>query len=88
VKYSGGKHFEVIFLGTSGGVELEVSDDGVGFDVAGVKDAEGLGLVSMQERIHLLNGTINIESKLGAGTRIRVRVPVTASSLASSVNTD
>jgi signal transduction histidine kinase len=86
-KYSGGKNFEVNFRGTSDGVELEVWDDGVGFDVAGVKDT-GLGLVSMRERIHLLNGTINIDSKVGAGTRIRVRVPVSASTLASSINTD
>jgi PAS domain S-box-containing protein len=87
-KYSGGKQFEVILRGTSNGVELEVSDDGVGFDMAGVKNTEGLGLVSMRERIHLLNGIISIDSEVGAGTRIRARVPVPASSLASSINTD
>jgi PAS domain S-box-containing protein len=73
-KYSGVKHFEVHLQGKPGGIELEVSDDGVGFDAAGVRSSEGLGLVSMRERILLLNGTISIESQPGVGTRIRVQV--------------
>jgi signal transduction histidine kinase len=36
----------------------------------------GLGLTSMRERVRLVSGTIEIESKPMAGTRIQVRVPV------------
>lgn len=79
-KYSGVKHFEVNLCGTSGGIELEISDRGLGFDVGSAKSTEGLGLVSMRERIHLLNGTISIESRPNAGTRIRTRVPVVTKS--------
>lgn len=75
-KYSGTKHFEVHLQGNPGEIELEVSDQGVGFDVASIKRAEGLGLVSMSERIHLLNGRINIESKPHMGTKIHASVPV------------
>ena len=79
-KYSGQKHFEVHLQGTLGQVELEVCDRGVGFDVASAKNATGLGLVSMRERVHLLNGTIKIYSKPNVGTRIHVRVPLTTES--------
>lgn len=75
-KYSGEKHFEVRLQGKPGEIELEVSDRGVGFDVTSLKSSEGLGLVSMAERIHVLNGTISIASKPNAGTRIRAYVPV------------
>jgi signal transduction histidine kinase len=76
-KYSGKKHFEVHLRGTREHVELEVSDSGVGFDTTDAQNAAGLGLVSMRERVHLLHGTINIDSKPNAGTRIHVLVPLT-----------
>lgn len=75
IKYSGQKQFEVRLHATAAGVELEVSDRGVGFDVASAKKTSGLGLISMRERVHLVNGTIQIDSKPNAGTRIRVTVP-------------
>ena len=80
VRYSGEKHFEVRLEGKPSEIQLEVSDRGVGFNVANVKKTEGLGLVSMRERIHLLNGTITIESIPGFGTSIRASVPLTSTS--------
>jgi signal transduction histidine kinase len=79
-KYSGEKYFEVHLQGTLGQVELEVCDCGAGFDVTSKKNAAGLGLVSMRERVHLLDGTIHIDSKPNAGTRIHVRVPLATES--------
>lgn len=75
-KYSGQKNFEVHLQGNSTEVELEVNDRGVGFDLSTSKNRSGLGLVSMRERVHLLNGTLHIDSNPNAGTRIRVLVPV------------
>jgi signal transduction histidine kinase len=48
----------------------------------------GLGLVSMAERIHRVNGTFTIDSQPNAGTRIRGRVPAAAQSkaMAAAVN--
>ena len=84
-KYSGEEHFEVHLQGAVHGIELEVRDRGVGFDVAKVKSGGGLGLLSMSERIHLLNGTISIESKANAGTKIHVCVPLPTRAKAMSV---
>ena len=78
IKYSGEKHFEVRLEAESEHLELEVSDQGVGFDAANTKNASGLGLVSMAERIYQVNGTFEIDSQPNAGTRIRARVPVAA----------
>jgi signal transduction histidine kinase len=75
IKYSGQKDFEVHLQGTPGGLELQVMDRGIGFDVGSVRNAGGLGLISMRERIQSVNGAIQVDSKPNGGTRIRVHVP-------------
>jgi signal transduction histidine kinase len=56
-------------------VTLEISDDGVGFDRGG--DFPGhLGLHSMRERAEGLDGTLEVESSPGSGTRIRAEIPI------------
>ena len=75
LKYSGVSEFSVSLRGAAGEIQLEISDGGVGFDVELAKWQKGLGLVSMQERVHLVHGTFAIESKVGSGTRIFIRVP-------------
>ena len=56
---------------------LDIHDDGVGFDPDGAFPGH-LGLRSMRERAAQLGGTLAINSALGCGTQIRVRVPVAA----------
>ena len=55
---------------------LTVTDDGRGFDSAGPQGASGLGLISMGERARLADGNFSLFSKPGAGTTIRVTVPL------------
>ena len=57
---------------------LVVQDAGAGFDVEAARQNGGLGLVSMQERIHLVQGQLFVQSKSGKGTRVVARVPVPA----------
>lgn len=78
VKYSGQKLFKVHLKGNADQIELEVSDQGAGFDAESMKNGRGLGLVSMAERIHLLNGSIIIDSKPNIGTTIHASVPLAA----------
>jgi signal transduction histidine kinase len=58
-------------------VEAEVIDDGRGFAVAATDTAPGGGLPSMAERAQLLHGTLDLDSQLGRGTRVVLRVPLT-----------
>lgn len=77
-KYSGARHVEVDLWGTRDEIHLKVSDSGAGFDSEVAKGRRGLGLVSMEERLKLLNGTFSIESQLNRGTTIHARVPLTS----------
>jgi two-component system sensor histidine kinase UhpB len=53
-----------------------VEDDGQGFTVAGDLPGGGLGLFGMQERAAYVGGAVEIDSEPGAGTRVRVTIPV------------
>ncbi len=68
-------------------VQLIVSDSGAGFDVEAAKKHRGLGLVSMQERIHLVHGTLSVESQPGKGTKILALVPLIAENGNCSMDT-
>jgi two-component system, NarL family, sensor kinase len=65
--------------GTSDEIHLTVKDSGVGFDREAAKASQGLGLISMEERVKLVKGTLSIESQLKRGTTIHARVPLSSS---------
>lgn len=56
-------------------LRVVVTDAGVGFDPAAVRDS-GLGLAGIRERAALLAATLTIETAPGAGTRITLDVPI------------
>lgn len=58
-------------------VRLEITDDGKAFSLAQKEDSQQrLGLLGMQERVRLVNGTFHIDSREGKGTTIRVDLPL------------
>lgn len=74
-KHSGVKRAIVNLRGYSLGLELTVSDPGVGFKMA-PKKSGGLGLISIEERLRLVNGELTIESAPSRGTQISAWVPL------------
>ena len=66
----------VALRGTQTAIQLDVIDRGVGFDTDSVGQRRRLGLIGMKERLNLVHGDIQIESRPGAGTIVRVRVPL------------
>ncbi len=84
LKHSGIRQFSVVLRSSGNEIQLEVSDRGAGFDVEGAKLDRGLGLVSMQERAHLVHGTFTIESAENGGTNILVRVPLADAQIKAS----
>lgn len=59
---------------------VEVADDGCGFHpgkLQQAKQARGFGLYSVQERLRLFGGHVEVESRPGDGTRVRVHAPAT-----------
>jgi PAS domain S-box-containing protein len=75
-KHSGVQRFEVRLWGTSDEIHLTVRDSGAGFDLEAARTSAGLGLVSMEERLKALNGTLSIESLPTHGTTVHARVPL------------
>ena len=54
-----------------------IRDDGGGFDSSQARPGrKGLGLIAMQERVTAIGGTLRIESRLGQGTEVAIRLPL------------
>ncbi|MDF0676026.1 MAG: PAS domain S-box protein [Nitrospira sp.] len=62
--------------GSSKGIGLSVTDNGTGFAVRDKSSHQkGLGLTSMQERLRLMNGFLNIHSRPADGTKVCAWIP-------------
>jgi signal transduction histidine kinase len=75
VKHADAKTVRITFVRQQRSVVLTIDDDGRGFTRAQVP-GDGFGLVGMRERTASVNGTLDIESKPGAGTRLMVEIPI------------
>jgi signal transduction histidine kinase len=84
IKYSRAHEITVCLIGTSDALALTIADDGVGFEMNAVKD-RGFGLISMSERLEPFGGTLNIQSRPGAGTRLEATVSLRATPPAAAV---
>jgi signal transduction histidine kinase len=78
IRHSGVREFEVELQGAPAEISLTVRDSGVGFDPESARSTPGLGLISMRERVHLVQGTFSITSRAQSGTEVHVRVPLPA----------
>jgi PAS domain S-box-containing protein len=84
VKHSGVRRFEVELRYAPDALHLTVRDSGAGFDVTGSMKSTGLGLISMAERLKLVDGQLSIDSRPHHGTTIRARVPISKAARASA----
>jgi signal transduction histidine kinase len=76
IKHSGASRVKLVVKGGEGEIQLDVLDNGSGFDPKMVRLKESLGLISIDERIHAANGVVKIDSSVGAGTHIEAHVPI------------
>ena len=76
VKHSGARQFEARLERVSDELHLTIRDRGVGFDPGIAMYNEGIGLISMRERVNLVKGTMSLTSKPQGGTEITGCVPV------------
>jgi PAS domain S-box-containing protein len=87
IKHSRAQRFEAQLRGTSSEIQLTVRDGGIGFDPAMAIVSRGLGLISMRERVSIVNGTMLVASKPMGGTEITVRVPIVGSAARETTST-
>jgi signal transduction histidine kinase len=76
IEHSGASRATIEVRRLPNAVTLLVQDFGKGFEVPADGSRRGLGIVSMSERAHLLNGTFSLESSIKGGTQIRVEIPI------------
>ncbi len=75
VKHAEARHVSVVLTRKNASMSVVIEDDGRGFDPATVRQ-EALGLLGMQERVALLDGSLEIESAPGAGTTLILELPL------------
>ncbi|MBS0447048.1 MAG: cache domain-containing protein [Proteobacteria bacterium] len=81
VKHARAARVELALVyGADGGVRLDITDDGAGFDLAAVQrdPHRGLGLRSMRERLAAVGGRLEIETSPGHGVQLRAIVAAAA----------
>jgi signal transduction histidine kinase len=74
--HAGACQVHVALSATADGLELSIIDDGPGFDLAAAQRRGGLGLISLDERVRLFGGNVQITTQPQRGTEVRVRVPL------------
>jgi PAS domain S-box-containing protein len=73
-KHAMARRAELTVRSSRNAIEIEIKDNGVGFEPSLVR--EGFGLVGMRERAALLGGTLDVRSTRGSGTRVRAAIPL------------
>ncbi len=78
MRHSHASQVQVLLRQADECVQLEIFDNGQGFDMALVDQGQrqGLGLLGMHERVGMIDGFVQIESALGRGCRILVEAPI------------
>ena len=74
VKYSEADNIELRVECHRKQLILSVIDDGTGFTMKDYKSEMGLGLLSMEERVKLVGGQLEINSQINRGTRVTATV--------------
>ena len=77
VRHAGARTARVELVRAQTGVDLRISDDGIGF-ITRERMGSGLGLRSIDERVRLARGEVRVESRPGEGTKVVVRIPAAA----------
>ena len=82
LKHAAASSVTIRLCAADGRITLQISDDGIGFDVAAENASHasaGMGLVSIRERVQALGGDLMVTSDLGRGTSIMVRLVIAPS---------
>ena len=80
-------HLSVTLSQSEDSMQLVVQDNGVGFDVeagrARARSGNSIGLLGMEERVHLAGGSIDVQSQPHNGTSVMVRFPISLTQVES-----
>ena len=66
----------ITLIGSADHLDMEIRDNGCGFNLKNKREQPGLGLISIGERVRMIDGKLEITSSPGQGTRIQVSAPI------------
>ena len=73
-RHSRAAHVWIDATVADGRMQISIADDGIGFDTAA--ERRGLGLDGMRERAAILDGSLDVKTRVGAGTSVELSVPL------------
>ncbi|OIQ29059.1 MAG: histidine kinase [Bacteroidetes bacterium MedPE-SWsnd-G2] len=73
IKYANAKSIEIMLSFTPDELDINISDDGDGFDISETK--KGAGLINMENRAEMINATYQLNSEVGKGTSLNLKYP-------------
>ncbi len=76
LRHSGADHVDITLRSAAGICEVEVRDNGKGFDSGNIGRANSFGIVGMQERALILKGTLDVANAKEGGAVLTLRIPV------------
>jgi two-component system sensor histidine kinase UhpB len=74
MKHAGAKHAQVSLVLQGDALQINVADDGAGFNL--VAASEGIGIIGMRERVHALQGTMAVHAAPGQGAEVAIVLPL------------
>jgi signal transduction histidine kinase len=75
-KHANAKEVHMVLARHKSDLALVIEDMGDGFKMEEARGRGGLGMISMEERVRLVNGELSIRSQPGKGTELEVHVPL------------
>ncbi|HNA59349.1 MAG TPA: ATP-binding protein, partial [Chitinophagales bacterium] len=75
IKHGRAQQIKITLLSNNTSIQLEVIDNGVGFDPQQLQNAPGIGMKNIKTRIDLLNGSLLIDSTIGKGSKFNIILP-------------
>jgi signal transduction histidine kinase len=79
IKHSDANNAVIEVKKNEGDIEINISDDGKGFDTnciyADHDPAKGFGIKNISRRVNIINGSFNVNSSPGKGTKININIP-------------
>ena len=76
LKHSKAKAAKIVLVEKNRKVILVVEDNGRGFEEKNTQQKDGIGISQIKARIQMMGGKLDIESKLGKGTKVTVQLPI------------
>ena len=83
IRHSQASRADVVLRQTRTEIQGSLRDDGIGFDPNKTRNDQGLGLLSMKERVKRLGGKLEVQSSPGKGAKVSFILPIAAASKAA-----